>query len=309
MNEQHGLCQWRGRYASLLTLFPAEFRHDYAPLSLQLFTDILQETYEEAPTKINGVIGSIFMETAANIIREQAKSIVNKFIGNNTSMTSKSHFYSHRNLGLAAATIAVLLIGVLSIYGGFWGYSGPIAYMKRVIQAGITQERIASSTNFNQEEVTAKFVNGFVQSAYYNGNQSNVGYKSIYADQDHTMTSSGGKLQVGLADSIHTKYASMQAGFDPLTCSTQPPTSVRFLPGEYSNDGSTSVVALFTYANSSTPNRVTYDLHLNQSKSRHGNWLVDDVDCTSLDDQITKPYLYSFSTTTQYDRTYSEAVR
>lgn len=313
VNEPYNLRQWRSRYASLLTLFPHEFRQEYAPLSLQLFTDIIRETYQETPDQVGGVVGKIFLETVVDIVREQAKSIKNHLLGNKPPMKNQDPFYIKHRLGLGIAAGAIIILGLGSVLSGVWGYNGPIAYTKRVIQTGMTSERIASSTNFGQEDVTASFVNDFIQTTYYSSGRTDVGYKSVHADPDYTTTSSGTALKGGLANTIHAKYTSMQSGFDPLTCSMEGPKSVRFMPGAYAENGHASVVALFTYANSAAPNRVTYGLRLDQSRSKNGEWLVASVTCTSLEEQDVKPYTTASGTSGEYnhrnDHTYSTDIR
>lgn len=299
---EQSIHQWEGRYAALLSLFPGDFRKEYAPLSLQLFSDMLHDAYREKPEHAGTVISKLFLEAATDLIREQSKSIVNKLIGKKTSMkNNQTPFHIRNRMPLMIAGGAVIVLGVVSVLTGFWGYNGPVAYLQRVLQYGSQSELAAASTNQGLEDVAANFVNDYVQAKYYGDKRTDVGYASTHANK------AGEDKQESLEAATKRLYSSVQPGFDLLTCSTQAPSSVHFSTGE------NGVVAAFKYPGSDNINRVTYRMRLDQSKSVHGDWKVTQVICTSLDEQANHPYVLtrdenvSPEYSNRNDRTYAPA--
>jgi hypothetical protein len=201
-------------------------------------------------------------------------------------------FFLRHRTGLAVATVVVIGLGVASVYSGFWGYNGPFGYASRVIQDGVRQERTARSWNAGQQDITASFVNDYIKAKYYGGQQTNVGYKSVYAGQPRTVKLRSGESEAvgGLEKNVTANYASMQPGFDPLLCSGQVPAAVHYATPGFSGMGLSSVLVSFSYAGTDVPNVVRYDLQLDQSKSDIGEWQVTNVVCAGLEMMPTRPY-------------------
>lgn len=311
MRMEQSIHRWESRFAALLSFFPRDFRKEYAPLSLQLFSDLLHDAYRERPQYAKALIGKMFLEAAADLVREQSKSLINKLTRKKRPMSNPpAPFYVRKRMPLGIGSGIVVALAIASLVTGFWGYNGPVAYFGRAIGTGMQIEKVGQSNNYGQADVAANFVNDYVQAKYYGDKRTDVGLNSIHADQAHVIKFMGRSYQQGLELDTKRLYETMQPDFDMLTCSTQAPTSVHFRDAENGAIGYTSVVAEFRYANSSTINEVTYNLRLDQSRSTVGTWKVSQVVCTSLNEQQDKPYTLSNSSvqTQEYlnrnDKTY-----
>ncbi len=290
-------------YRALTGLYPAAFRHSYAKLMIQLFDDIYQDLQALPPPTARLRLASLFLDALASIGREQAATIKDRLNLRNpiVDQTPRPFLARHRRAFIISGTI-VLLLGIASALTGFWSYNGPVGYLTRVVQDGVNDEKLAAgSGNTGWDDVTANFVGDYIQAHYYGDHRTDVGvhsphaYHLTYVDQGKTFTQS-------LGENLNDSYAYKDPNFDDITCSTQPPTGVRYIHEGEDGRGSARMVAAFSYAGQTEPNLVEYFLRLDQTRSTNGDWKVSDINCLSLSLQPQRPYVTGIEDTVAKNR-------
>jgi hypothetical protein len=111
--------------------------------------------------------------------------------------------------------------------------------------------------------------------------------KSVHATQ--LFTSKDG-AQDGLKEFNQIQYSATQPSFDPLICSTEVPTSVKYIRQGSQGYGFTSMIAAFGYNGKEPTNLVQYILYLDFANSKSGDWKIISINCHNLDVQTNKPY-------------------
>lgn len=278
-------------YRTLIQLYPPDYQKEYGPLALQLFSDIHRDISTLSTTQRTLVLARVFGDTCSSITREQLEVLKRHLNVKDHNMTKskKSYFLRHRT-GLIVSGIAIVSLSVASIFLGFWTYSGPAGYLERVISQGARDEKIAGSTNVGWDDVTAHFVNDYVQAHYYGDKRTDVGLKSSHA-YSVTYMVNGKDRTFDLSSDLNEKYAQKDSSFDDITCSTQAPVAVRYLHEPEDGHGDARMIAQFYYAGQTEPNVVEYNLTLDQTKSVQGDWKVSNISCLSLEFQASKPYI------------------
>jgi hypothetical protein len=279
-------------YHRLVRLYPREFRHQSEHELTTLFDDLYHEASQRPPGERQAAIARAYADTLAAVGREQFDTLMSRLTKQEPTMDTHSpkSFMARHRLSIIISTTLIAGLSLASLVTDFWGYNGPVAYAKRIVAEGLEADGLLLMPG-NWEGVTANFVADYVQAKYYGDQRHDVGYQSRYAVQPQTKVVDGHPYTAyGLEQMVAFKYASMEPGFDPLTCSTQPPVAVRYTLEPVDRAGSAGVVAAFSYADSNAPDLVRYDLRLDQSQSQPGHWKVTQVDCLTLNNQANHPY-------------------
>ncbi|HSX02671.1 MAG TPA: hypothetical protein VLI05_05165 [Candidatus Saccharimonadia bacterium] len=286
-------------YRHLLYLYPASFRREYARELALLFDDLYREASQRSVGQRHLAITQAYVDTLVSAGREQFNNFIRRLTKQEPTMErpSSTSFLARHRLSLTVSATLIIGLGLASLVTDFWGYNGPVAYAKRIITEGLEADGLLPMPD-TWDGVTASFVADYVQAKYYGDQRADVGYQSRYALQRHTRVVDGrAYTDPGLEQLVAWTYASMEHNFDPLTCSTQPPVAVRYTLEPVDRAGSAGVVAAFSYAGSSSPNLVRYDLRLDQSQSKPGSWKITQVDCLTLDSQPSRPYVLTGEST------------
>lgn len=274
-------------YRGLVQLYPRDFRYTYAPLAVQLFTDIYRETLKLSPSQRCLQLSRAYFDTVAGIIYEQSTELKNRLTSRNTAMADQPKpFYIRYRIAFILVIIAIAGFGFMQYKNEILS---PFNYAKRVIESGIAAEKLSSSWNSGWEDVTANFVADYIQAKYYGDIRTDIGIHSPHALR-RTFTYEGNSYTQSLEESLNTGYDQKAANFDPITCSTEAPIKVRYLHGISSGPGIASTLAAFYYASIDQPNIVQYSLVLDQTTSSQGEWKIRDINCISQSLHPARPY-------------------
>ncbi len=276
-------------YRQLVVFYPTAFRRQYESLLVQLFDDMYRDGQSSPPSQRRRALAHAFTDTLQGALREHYQQLIRKGAMN----TQPQSFWARHRLALII-TGGVIVIGLASLLTNLWDYNGPVNRLERVIADGQRIEQLADSNNTGWDNVAANFVADYIQAKYYGNKRTDVGYRSIHAAQTHT-TKDG--TMPGLEQNTHGQYSSMAPNFDPLTCSTQAPISVRYIRESDFAPGFASMIADFRYAPNGPDNLVRYQLMLNQERSRNGDWQIIGVDCLSLEGQDHPPFTQAVEAT------------
>jgi hypothetical protein len=279
-------------YRRLLRLYPKAYHQRFGAEAAQLFDDLYNDLQRAGTAHPNRELARLYLDTLLWIGKEQYTSLLNRLKKDSHNMNSSQPSFIRRHRRSLLVASVVLILATLSYLSGIWTNSGPWAYAKRIIAGGLEIEKFAGSWNSGWDDVTAFFVSDFVMAHYYGNARTDVGVNSRHALK-RSYVSDGKTYTQSLEENLNTHYAHKDSGFDPLTCSTQPPTSVAYIHLPSSGMGRASMVAVFGYNNQPASNYVLYDLLLDQTKSHHGDWKVANVTCLSLSVQTPRPYTTS----------------
>jgi hypothetical protein len=280
--------RWRFFYQIVVKAYPRDFRSQFEQPALEYFDDMIRDAAHEGRV-VSGVAISAIADTTLCVISQRFSQIRRFFIGSDPKTANRRHVF--------LVLLAVLVLGI----GGYI-LANPV---KQLLIDKDVRDKAAKeslSTNSDFAATTAAFVNTYVESKYYGGTDPNVGYDSPYAQQDETQQDfvhhEDGSQAVptsvqSLKQAIQKAYHSTVPGFDPLICSKVAPTKVEYDSIYRDSPTTVSQYAAFSYADSDRKNIVRYDLRLDQSETRDGDWKISAVYCLSAEteDLANRPFI------------------
>jgi hypothetical protein len=264
----------------IILAYPPEFRRRYSQELLMLIQDIRRDSQSSPPAWRVYLQARALSDLAGGAIYERLQALLENITAKDTPVkTSQSpSFYRRHRQSLLITGAALTALIVSSVILGFWSYGGPGGYAVRVVQIGQAAMRYEGNWNAGWDDVTANFVADYVAAKYHDSGRTDVGYKSPHA---------ASQLEAATKET----YSSMEPSFDPVLCSQQAPTSVKYIRERVTQPGYASIVAAFGYSDGSPTNLVRYDLDLDLSKSKQGDWKISQIQCLSLDAMPSKPYV------------------
>ncbi len=269
----------------LVRLFPTDYQRNYGDLTMQLFADIYRDAALGPPGRALPTLTRAIVDTIIGIGQQHYLSKQTRLM----KKTAKPNFYSRHRTALLSTSAAIIILSLASVLTGFWTYRGPAGYIQRIIAGGLEIEKYAGSNNAGEDDITAFFVNDYIQAHYYGDKRTDVGTSSPHAFR-LTYTDHGQTFTQSLAENLNTAYATKQADFDDITCSTQAPVAVKYIHRGSSGLGQATTIAAFYYPNQTEPNLVEYYLRLDPTNSPQGDWKVANITCLSRSLQSNRPY-------------------
>jgi hypothetical protein len=280
--------RWRFFYRIVVKAYPRKFRSQFEQPILEYFDDMTRDAALEGRV-VSGVAMSAIADTSRCVIDQRFNQLRHFFRGSDSTTINRRH-----------AVLAILIVLTLGI-GGYI-LANPVKQL--IIDKDVRDKAAEESFNTNSDftATVADFVNSYVESKYYGGVNSDVGYDSPHAQQEELQKDfihgKDGSQEVAanipsLKQVIQNIYHSTVPGFDPLICSKVAPTKVEYDSIYRDSNSAVSQYVAFSYPGSDRKNVVRYDLRLDQSETKDGEWKIRDAYCVSdeAEDLPDRPFI------------------